>query len=183
MKTWKFVLITTCVLLWNNASVYAQGTTEKDSPPDNYQQEFIASRLNDLHDKIQLSADQEQAWSTWSSGVKKDFSDMHKMMQDKMASMHHKHELMLTTPERLEAYQSYLNHRLEALQEHVNRVKQAADRTMSFYSVLDSKQKVIFDLYWSNWQANYFTHSYMGGYSHGDNTHSMMGSKVPMINH
>ncbi len=166
MKTLKFLMMACMLFMLNQLNAFADTNAVKDTPP-NYEEQFIVSRLSDLHEKIQLNANQEKAWSAWSSGVKKDFSEMHEMMEERMAGKAKKQGLMLSTPERLEAYQQFLDHRLALLKEHIEKVKQAAKRTLTFYDVLDSKQKVIFDLYWSNWQANYFSHHPMMGPGYG----------------
>jgi len=180
MKTLKLLMLACMIFMLNQLNAFAETNAVKDIPP-NYEEQFIMSRLSDLHEKIQLNANQEKAWGAWSSGVKKDFSEMHEMMEERMAGKSKKHGLMLSTPERLEAYQQFLDHRLALLQEHIEKVKQAAKRTLAFYDVLDSKQKVIFDLYWSNWQANYFSHHPMmgPGYGQGYGYRHMQPPKTP----
>ncbi|MDE2423901.1 MAG: Spy/CpxP family protein refolding chaperone [Betaproteobacteria bacterium] len=180
MNMIKLFTLASFVVLLSQSNVYAESTTEKKETAVNYEQQFIVSQLNDLHDKIQLNTDQESAWNKWSTGVKNDFSEMHEMMEDSMSSNYYRHDGMLTTPERLDAYQSLLNHRLELLKEHINKVKQATQRTLSFYNVLDSKQKVIFDLFWSNWQRNYATHYSMKGHGYGHGNQPAMPPRMPM---
>jgi len=108
-------------------------------------QERHAQHLSSLKAKLKLSADQEAAWTTFTTAMapgkrpaRPDPAEMQK----------------LTTPERLDRMQALMNERHAAM-------GRRADATKAFYATLNAEQKAIFD-------ANAMPHHERG---HGQRRH------------
>lgn len=92
--------------------------------------ERFARHLERLKPKLQLSADQQSAWTTFSNALQAPVAHPKRMDQSELAK--------LSTPERIDLMRTRLAERDEAL-------RQRGDATKTFYAALTAAQKTIFD--------------------------------------
>lgn len=137
MKWSRHSLIAASLLLGLSTTTLAQtasppspSATERFEKPHGHHAHKHGHHLSDLKAKLKLTSSQELAWASYEQ-------NMHASRQDMMHPNDKRLE-KLTTPERLDQMQ---NHRTQ-----MNiRMEKNAEATRSFYGVLDSDQKTIFD--------------------------------------
>ncbi len=151
----KFVLAVASVLLFQG--VHAMANDPQAPPPDNLpghrhiidRMQQVQQGLDELKAKLNLSPGQNEAWSTWSSGVAK----AARQQFERMDAWHEKRQALRsqtpegTTPERMAHRIEQLRERTAFMQENLIRLEAAQARTRVFYDQLDVNQKTIFDLY------------------------------------
>lgn len=92
--------------------------------------ERFARHLESLKPKLQLSADQQNAWTTFSNAMQAPAVRPKRMEQSELAT--------LSTPERIDLMRTRMAERDEML-------RQRGDATKAFYATLNATQKTIFD--------------------------------------
>jgi hypothetical protein len=149
------MLVAASIFLMQAAPVFAADMVPLASERAEHVHEFnwiqhTQQTLDDLKRKLNLSAEQTAAWSTWSSGVLKDAQqqlEQKKSMHDEKDGKA-KRPSDETTPERMARGIEQLRTETAWMQEHLVKLEAAQARTKTFYDALNTNQKTIFDLYW-----------------------------------
>ena len=109
---------------------------------------FVAQRMAELKQKLQITPGQENAWNTWTSAMKPTGGE----------HSHHGEFAQLTTPERID--------RMRALRaERSAEMDKRMDATKNFYSALNAEQRKTFDTEGMRFMAGKGRHH--GGHQHG----------------
>lgn len=99
-------------------------------------QERATKRLAELKTQLKITADQEGAWTAFSSAMQSAAGQSH-MGRDDGKKMHDEMQ-KLTTPERID--------RMKAMRaEHQARMDKMADAVKAFYAALTPEQRKVFD--------------------------------------
>lgn len=93
------------------------------------------ARLKTLHTKLQLSATQESAWTTFTEAMKPPTKPLMDPMDPAALAK-------LSTPERIDAMNAWQDKHHAAMQAHM---KQRGDAARAFYSQLTAEQQKVFD--------------------------------------
>jgi hypothetical protein len=130
-------------------------TPAQRSGPPGYAHRFdwighTQSTLAELKVKLNLAPSQASAWDAWSTGVLK---DAHEQLEARKIWMEEgapgsKAPWAATTPERMAQGIERLRAQNEWMQAHIAQLEAALARTQTFYAVLDTNQKTIFDMFW-----------------------------------
>lgn len=106
--------------------------------------------LDELKAKLNLTPAQGSAWSAWSAGV---LGDAHRQFGARTEECHRtmRHSngwVSESTPDQMTRGIACLRAETTWMQAHLAQFEAAQVRTKTFYDVLDSNQKTIFDLFW-----------------------------------
>jgi hypothetical protein len=106
--------------------------------------------LDELKGKLNLSQGQAAAWDAWSGGVLKDAHQQLEQRKHRKEDRRPAAENSLdeTTPESMARGIARLRAQTAWMQEHLLELEAAQLRTQTFYELLDTNQKTIFDLFW-----------------------------------
>lgn len=119
-------LTTSAVAQWNNADDCGRPGMGRDS---GRMQQMRERRQAELHDKLQLNADQEKAWQTFIAQGKELRAQGHFDPQELAG---------LSAPQRMQKM-------LERMQQREARMQKMLDGLQTFYAVLTPGQQKIFD--------------------------------------
>lgn len=150
------MLIAASVLLLSSTSVFAYPPMSSPGGMFHHLQDFdwvnhTQQTLDNLKGKLNLKPEQMPAWDTWAKGVVTDAQqqlEKDKTGHDEMASTK-KAPIDETTPERMAKGIERLRAQTNWMQAHLVRLDAAQVRTKTFYDVLETEQKTIFDLFWT----------------------------------
>ncbi len=142
-------------LIRGTAPVFAN-----DAPPQKltatqeHEQQFdwilhTRQTLDELKEKLNLNPGQLAAWDIWSAGVIKDGQQQLEHKGNRRdESPAEKTPVGSSTPERMTRDIERLRSETAWMQENLNQLETAQMRTSIFYGVLDTSQKITFDLFW-----------------------------------
>jgi periplasmic protein CpxP/Spy len=129
--------------------VAAQDTDADHSMPDGHNRhqgmnpvERAQQHLDELEQKLYLTADQQAAWKTYADTALARAADRAKHMEEFHAQRGDHHGDMDTA--------SRLEHMSQRMRERADELQQMAKDTRAFQQTLTPEQQTIFDLYWKS---------------------------------
>lgn len=105
-------------------------------------------RLKELKAKLNLEANQQAAWDSWSAQVLEDIKKQASDDERFRKGFQSFPKKEMTTPERLDFQIKHTENQLEFLQGKLTSLQHAKANTLNFYNALNQNQKTIFDLFW-----------------------------------
>ncbi len=137
MKTIRNTLIASVLLAGLSSLAFAQAGPNPEAPRaermtkmHEHMAQRHAQHLTELKSRLKLQADQESAWNTFSQAMQ---TPNHAAARLDRAALE-----KMSTPERLDQMQAHKAQRDAEMQKHI-------DATKTFYAILNSEQKKVFD--------------------------------------